>query len=46
MDKYLDEFIEIKAKLEAIKAYVETETYFSRAAIKKILGLKPTEEDD
>lgn len=48
MEKYLDEFIEVKAKLEAIKAYVSASdrSYLSSRVIKLILGLEVTDDDD
>ena len=46
--EYLNEFIENKAKLMALIAYVNasTSSYLSSKVIKGILGLPITEDDD
>ena len=47
-NQFLEEFIESKAKLLALTAYVNanTSSYLSSKVIKGILGLEVTEDDD
>ena len=42
----LDELIELKAQILALKAYIDTASYVSTKALKQILGMEVTEDDD
>ncbi|MDO5478182.1 MAG: hypothetical protein Q4G23_03360 [Clostridia bacterium] len=44
--EYISEYIEVKAQIQAIKAYIESDKYFNRFVVKKILGMEITEDDD
>ena len=46
VEEYLCEYIDVKAQIMAIKAYIESDKYFNRAVIKRILGMEITEDDD
>ena len=42
----MTDYIEIKSQILAIKAYINSDKYFSREVIKRILGMEVTEDDD
>ena len=46
MEKYMEEYIELKAQILAIKSYIGSERYIGSKALKQILGMEITEEDD
>ena len=43
---FMTDYIELKSQILAIKAYIESDKYFSRVVIKKSLGMEITEDDD
>ena len=43
---FMTDYVELKSQILAIKAYIESDKYFNRVVIKKILGMEITEDDD
>ena len=42
----MTDYVELKSQILAIKAYINSDKYFTREVIKRILGMEVTEDDD
>ena len=42
----MTDYFEFKSQILAIKAYINSDKYFTREVIKRILGMEVTEDDD
>lgn len=43
---FMTDYIELKSQILALKAYINSDKYFSKEVIKRILGMEVSEDDD